>query len=77
MKLVPFKLTKKKSHSLKILSKSKKWHGDGLSFARFFAQLYVIHAFFMSRAFDKNKDNPFAKSGLKRQQFYCPKKTIA
>ena len=48
---------------LKILSKSRKWHDDGTFY--FFAQLYVIHAFFSSKPFDKNKtDEPWDQRTL-------------
>ena len=51
----------------KTLSKSQKWDGDGTFFcaARFFAQLYVINAFFSSKPFDKNKmDKPWVQGTL-------------
>ena len=47
-------------NGLHILSKSKTWHGDGTFHcaAKFFAQLYTIHAYFPSNPKGFNKDKP-------------------
>ena len=47
---------------IKILSQSGTWHGDGTFHcsAKWFAQLYVIHAYFPAKAeFDETSDIPW------------------